>query len=438
MNRTQRILLISPLAATLVGGAVFGFVRAGSSAVGCGEEAVVGLAGLRSAVAEGRGTAAIAEDKIVVLEGVGNRSVYSPASAGNGVLRHVANAPGAGTAYVNDKKGPDTLITVGPQGASEISASGEVTHPTLSASGDLVWAEDFQALKMSSPGTKSAKRISIPQGSTAVFSPVFTGPNELIAVVQEPVEGDTGEDDSLNNLFRYDIGSETWTRLTAFQATAENWSVLRTPVRGLDGSVFFVRLRGAASGARLPSYELWSLRGEAVSKIRDLPKEMFLAGVNDQGLLWNIYDGREWRLFFESKTGLVDLGCGAVMVDPRAQPDPDIPREDPAMSRRSSREAGGVAESSASLASVEMAILVGDFSSRQGAEAIASRLGLPGLEIVTHRVAPLAIAPGMWGVAKRLPTDADLTLAIEEFRRLFPEYADRSWIVSLTGGTSSG
>jgi hypothetical protein len=438
MNRTQRIALISPLIVALLGGAVFGLVRAGSSAFGCGAEPVVGVAGIDSAVAEGRGIAAVAGDQIVMLEGAGNRSVYSPANVGNGVIRHVASALGVGSAYVNDKKGPDTLFAVSTQGVSEISASGEVTHPALSASGDIAWAEDFHGLKLSSPIRQSAKTISRPQGSTAVFSPIFTGPNELIAVIQEPVVGYTGEDDSLNNLFRYDISSDTWSRLTAFQATAENWSVLRTPVLARDGRVFFVRLRGVASETRPPSFELWSLRGESVSKVRDLPKEMFLAGINDQGLLWNIYDGREWRLFLESETGLLDLGCGAVMVDPRAQPDPDIPKEDPALGRPSSLERGPAAGSSASLTSADMAVLVGDFSSRQGAEAVAARIGVPGLEIVTHRVAPFAIAPGRWGVAKRLPAEADLTLAIEEFRRLFPDYADRAWIVSLGGGTSAG
>jgi hypothetical protein len=437
MNRTQRIALISPLVVALLGGAVFGFVRAGSSAVGCGDEPVVGLAGLNSAIAEGRGTAAIVGDKIVMVETAGSRSVYSPATTGNGVLRHVASAPGVGTAYVNDRKGPDTLIAASQQGVLEIAASGEVTHPTLSASGDIVWAEDFRVLKMASSGSRSAKTIDLPQGSTAVFSPVFAGANELIAVVQEPVEGDTGEDDSLNNLFRYDIGSDTWTRLTAFQATAENWSVLRTPILAQDGSVLFVRLRGVASETRPPSFELWSLRVETLSKVRDLPKEMFLAGVNDQGLLWNIYDGADWRLFLESRTGLVDLGCGAVMVDPRAQPDPDLTREDRARERPSSIERAAP-DSSAGLASAEMGILIGDFSSRQEAEAVAIRLGVPGLEIVTNRVAPLAIAPGRWGVAKRIPSGADLTLTIDEFRRLFPEYADRSWIVSLGAGTSLG
>lgn len=438
MNRTKRIALISPLYAALLGGAVFGFGRAGSSSFGCDEEPVVGLAGLTSAVAEGRGTAAIVGDKIVMLEGLGNRSAYSTASAGIGVIRHVASAPGAGTAYVTDKKGSDTLITVSPQGVSEIPASGEVTHPTLSASGDLVWAEDFRALKMSSADGRSLRTIAPPKGSTAIFSPLFTRPNELIAVVQEPVEGDTGEDDSLNNLFRYDIGSNTWSRLTAFQATGENWSVLRTPVLAQDGAVYFVRLQGMASETRPPSFELWVLGGKAASKVRDLPKEMYLAEMNDRGLLWNIYDGTDWRLFLESRTGLVDLGCGAVMVDPRAQPDPDIPREDPTVDRRSSRQERGAPNTSASLASGEMAILVGDFSSPQGAEAVASKLGVSGLEIVTHRVAPLAIAPGMWGVATRLPVDADLTLALDEFRLRFPEYAERSWVVSLSGGTTAG
>jgi hypothetical protein len=175
-----------------------------------------------------------------------------------------------------------------------------------------------------------------------------------------------------------------------------------------------------------------------VSKVRDLPKEMFLAGVIDQGLVWNIDDGTEWRLFLESRTGLLDLGCGAVIVDPRAQPDPDIPEEDLGFDRRSSRQVEAVPNTSASPATDEFAILVGDFSSRQEAESVARRLAVSGLELVTHRVAPLAIAPGKWGVAKRLPADADLTSALEEFRRLFPQYADRTWTVSLAGGTSAG
>jgi hypothetical protein len=431
MKRTQRIALISPLVAALFGGGVFGFVRARSSAGGCGDEPVVGLAGQHSPVSEGRGTAVIAGGKIVMLDGVDNRTAFSVGSAGDGVLRHIASSFARGTAYVNDRKGPDTLITVNPQGVSEIPASGEVTHPTWSAAGDLAWVEDFRTLKVSSPDGRLLKTVAPPEGTTAMFSPLFVGPNELIAVVQERVEGDTGEDDSLNNIFRYDMGSDSWSRRTAFQATAESWSVLRTPVLAQDGTVFVVRVRGVASETRPPSYELWSLRGQAVSKERDLPKEMFLAGVDDRGLLWNMYDGSEWRMFSESGGGLVDLGCGAVMVDPRSQSDPDIPKDDPAVGRPSSRER---ASASASLVDGEMAVLVGDFSSRLGAEAVVRRLGAPGLEIVTHRIAPLAIAPGRWAVAKRLPVDADLTVAVEDFRRLFPDYADRTWVVSLSGG----
>ena len=108
------------------------------------------------------------------------------------------------------------------------------------------------------------------------------------------------------------------------------------------------------------------------------------------------------------------------------------------MNRRSSREAEASPDSSASVANAEMAILVGDFSSRQGAEAVAGRLGVTAIEIVTHDVAPLAIGPEVWGLAMRLPADADLTQALEEFRRLFPEYADRAWVVSLAGGTPAG
>lgn len=437
MNRRQRIAIISPLPAALVAAALFGFGGAGSSVAGCGDEQTVGTAGVRSIVAEGRGTAAVLGNKLVMLDGGGNRSVYTPPSAGEGVLRHVVSALGGGTAYVSDHQGPDTLISIRPDGVSEIRTSGEAAHPTVSSTGSLVWAEDFKVLRLAPFDGGSITSIPRPRESSAVFMPLFINPNALLAVVQERVDGDRGEDDSLNNLYRYDLKSATWQRLTAFEGTFEDWSVLRTPVLAPDGTVFFVRLRGTASQTVPPSFELWALRtDDSVSKVRDLPKEMYLAGVGTDGLLWNISDNTEWRLFEETSTGLKDLGCGAVMVDPRSRPDPDVPMEDPALNRRSSFERRAAAGETPSSVDAEMAILVGDFSSRQGAEAVAGNLRVPGLQIVNHDLAPFAIAPGKWGVAKRLGADVDLALAVAEFQRSFPRYADRAWIVSLSGGSS--
>lgn len=437
MNRRQRIAIIFPLPAALMAAALFGFGGAGSSVAGCGDEQSVGTAGVRSIVAEGRGTAAVLGNQVVMLDVGGNRSVHTPPSAGEGVLRHVVSAPGRGTAYVSDHQGPDTLISIRPDGISEIRTSGEAAHPTVSSTGSLVWAEDFKVLKLAPFDGGSITSIPRPRGSSAVFSPLFINANALLAVVQERVEGDRGEDDSLNNLYRYDLSSATWKRLTAFEGTFEEWSVLRTPVLAPDGSVFFVRLRGAASQTVPPSFELWAHRtDDSVTKVRDLPKEMYLAGVGTEGLLWNIFDNTEWRLLEETSTGLKDLGCGAVMVDPRSQPDPDVPIENPELNRRSSFERRAAPSETRSLLHAEMAILVGDFSSRQGAEAVAGNLGLTGLEIVNHDLAPFAIAPGKWGVAKRLGADVDLALAIAEFQRSFPRYADRAWVVSLGGGTA--
>jgi hypothetical protein len=426
-----------PLIAGLLGGGIFGLVRARSSTEGCGEEPVVGLAGSSSAIAAGRGKAAIAAGKIVLVDGLAGRRVFSAPGAGIGVLRHITSAPTVGTAYVVDKKGADVLIAVRPGGVSEIVGPGELMHPALSAAGELVWSQDFRTLALASPDGRSISVIPRPEGSTAIFSPLFTNSSELIAVVQEPVDGYTGSDDTLNNLFRYDIASGSWSRLTAFQATAERWSLIRTPVRGPDGTIFFVRLVGNASATRPAAFELWSLRLQRLSKVRDLHKEMFLAGANEQGLMWNIDDGTDWRLFGESNAGLVDLGCGAVMVDPRAQPDPDIPHEVTSSDPRTSRPREGPSDPSVPVGSWEEAILVGDFSSRGEAELVAARLGLPGLELVTHRTAPLAIAPGKWGVAMRLPINADLTAAIGDFRRRFPEFADRSWVSTLAGGDAT-
>jgi hypothetical protein len=435
MNRALKIAVIFPLAALVVGGAVGRLAGAGSSGIGCGSELAIGFAGAGSAVAEGRASAALAGEKIVAIDG-GDREAYVAAGIGNGLLRHVASALERGTAYVTDREGPDTIVLVRREGVSQIAGSGEITHPAWSPAGALVWAVDFKALKVFKPQDESMRTIAAPDGSRAIFSPVFTGPKELTAIVEEPISGDTEDDDGLNNLWRYDFDTGRWTRITRFGATAERWSVLRTPVVAEDGTVFFVRLEGVASETRPPAFELWSLREGVASKARDLPKEMFLGGVNDEGLVWNIYDGLEWRLYQETDTGLVDMGCGAVMVDPRAQPDPDIKAEEASPMQESRSMEPGTGNDV--LGDAELAVLLGDFGSRREAERIARRLGLPGLEVVDHGSSPLAIAPGMWGLAKRLPADADPTRALDDLRHRFPGYEDRSWIVSLAGRRSTG
>jgi hypothetical protein len=435
MNRALKITVVFPLAALIVGGTVGSLTGAGSSSLGCGPELALGFAGAASGVAEGRASVALTGDKIVTVRG-GDRDAYVPAGVGKGLLRHVASAPERGTAYVTDRKGDDTIVVVRQEGVSQIAESGEVTHPAWSPSGALIWAVDFNVLKMFTPEEGALRSIAPPDGSRAIFSPVFTGPRELTAIVEEAVEGDTAGEDGLNNLWRYNLDSATWGRVTRFEGTAERWSVLRTPVVADDGTVFFVRLQGVASETRPPTFELWSLVGSVASKARDLPKEMFLAGANDQGLVWNVFDGMEWRLFQERGADLVDMGCGAVMVDPRAQPDPDIAADETFPTQTSRLAEVGAGEGV--LGDGELAILLGDFGSRREAERVARRLSLRGLEVVDHEASPLAMAPGMWGVAKRLPPNADPAQALDELRRRFPGFEERSWIVSLAGRQSVG
>ena len=108
----------------------------------------------------------------------------------------------------------------------------------------------------------------------------------------------------------------------------EHWVAIRTPIVRDDGSVEFVLVRGLATATRMPAFELWRMpAGGVASKVRDLPREMYLAGTQDGRRIWNLYDqsSGEWRLYAEaSATTLVDLGCGAALVDPRSVPDPDM------------------------------------------------------------------------------------------------------------------
>jgi hypothetical protein len=202
-----------------------------------------------------------------------------------------------------------------------------------------------------------------------------------------------------------------------------------------DGSVFFVRIAGRASATKLPSFELWALRGGTASKVRDLPGEMYLAGHLGGRVVWNVPDPstQEWLLVLEGPRGVQGLGCGAVSVDPVTEPDPDLRQaggrlEGPVEGERSEEEPD-VGEPDPGLA-----LLIGDFGSDSDARALGEDLRIPGARAVGHGDAPAAVGPGAWAVVVPIPSGTFPERALAEFRARHPDLASRTWIVPYDRG----
>lgn len=403
-----------------------------------------GRADHTSRVADGAVPAAGHVDRIVLLD-EDDREGYTHAGAEQGVLRHMSRSQGQGTAYVNDLDGPDRVVAVTRGGLLEHRASGEVTHPAWSSNGRVAWALDLSALEVWTPSTGAVRTVPAPPGSTGIFSPVFVDNRRIVAVVQQPVSGALTHDDTVNNLWRHDLADGSWTRLTRFGASGDAWTAIRTPVLDAEGNVLFVRVVGNGAATERPSFELWKLSGSTASRVRNLPGERYLAEAGPAGILWNIDDGSQWRLYRETGSSLVDLGCGSIQVDPRYEEDADLLVEDEEDADPEGDEGPGsedptdtalrtTPDDGSEATDPLLALVVGDFATREEARAAADDIGLEGLEVVGHGVAPGAVAPGMYAVASRLGPGEDPEAALGSFRARFPAYADRTWVASLAGG----
>ena len=354
--------------------------------------------------------------------------VVVPPDGGRGVVRHVSSRPGVGTAYVRDRKGGDLVVSVTGRGIRRFATRDEALQPSLSAKGDLVWAER-SGLRLVPAGARTRERIAGPTRGGLTFSPVFASRRTIVVAVTAPPTAAVPEDEYLSNLWRYDLRSSRWVRSTHFRGGPDRWTIVRTPFLAPDGSIQFVRVSGRASIDRAPRYELWRLRGDIARRLRPLPGEMYLAGFDGFARLWNVREGATgaWLIRRERADGsLEDAGCGAVMVDPLDRADPDV-------RSRSRSSSIGAADATTSSPAGD-AIIVGDFSSVAAASdasaTIGSALGSTP-SIVDAKTQPAVVRPGVWAVLIPVPAGADAEAELARFRATVPAFAGWSWIVSV-------
>jgi hypothetical protein len=458
--RHRAVFIAVALTASAVGAFTGMSLSQASRAVACEREAVLPI---RPHASIGRGLglpAVVGGRSLVVIGTTGGREAFAaPTWAGSGVIRHVTARPGSGTAFVVDRRGVDAVVVETPVGEIRLDQPGEATQPSWSPDGRLVWSLGSR-MRVWSPETSSTSDVAAPPEAIGLFSPVFVGIDSIIAVIAEPEPDFTRtEDEGLDNLWRYDLTTKRWARVTTFHARGDRWSAIRTPVDQGDGSVEFVRVHGLSSAAVMPSFELWRLSPVGVaSKVRDLPREMYLAGVLNGRRVWNIFDqgSGEWRLYSErSPETLVDLGCGAVMVDPRSVDDPDrtpirtdaeptpsptpTPTPSPEPSPTPSQTATPTPTSTPSstptttpspIESSTAGILVGDFGSIESAVdaqgTIEAEYSSAPVEVVDSLTAPNIVRPGVWAVVMLVPNDSDALAALVDLRTRLPQFQDWS------------
>jgi hypothetical protein len=357
---------------------------------------------------------------------------------GPGVIRHIATAPGIGTAYVRDRAGGDVLITITADGVERFPQRVEVSNPAWSSRGDLAWSVGTGILVRDAQ-TGEVRHLDSPKGASSVFSPVFSGAHRLVAVGSAGPTARIPEDERENNLWMRRLGGHMWHRLTSFRSHGDRWIAIRTPVARAGGAVDFIMVRADASRTDEPVFELWRLSpAGSATRTRRLPREMYLAGIDHGSLLWNTPEPSGTFLITHraSDGASVQIGCGAVLVDPVDAVDPDLRRGRgslvPPRGDWLGLEHGSGADDSPAVP--ELAVIVGDFADRTAAEGVVARIRevYPGsvVDVVDATSAPLAIRPGVFGALLRLPTDADATQALTVFRQRLPEYASQSWVVT--------
>jgi hypothetical protein len=353
--------------------------------------------------------------------------VTGPAS-----IRHVATAPGVGTAHVVDRSGDDRVVVDTRGGDRVFDVRGEALHPAWSPAGQLAWARG-SGLDVADPSLRRVEHVEGPRPGATLFSPVFVSNGRIVAVVSAPPTARAPHGSRSDDLWMLRLSGGGWRRLTAFRPQGDRWIVIRTPVM-YDRALHFVRVAGRASATGEPRFELWRLERGGAHRVRRLEGERYLAGTDRGRLVWNVPDPSTARdlLVVEGAHGPTVIGCGAVTVDPIDITDPD--RRSEHGTHVPDRGHWPELEHDAETEDGELAVIVGDFEARTEAEAIASEIAIAypaaSVEVVDATTAPLAIGPGVFGALLHLPPEADPTAALSEFRDRLPRYSSNSWIVT--------
>ena len=429
MTNRKILLLMVPLGGIGIVATLLTSSKPASSATGaCGRDATSAQIRTRAAARSGDALLAVNRGRVIAPQLSGSSCVF----AAHGMLRHVAARPGSGTAFVEDDAGADSVVIVEQDRIHRVAASGEVTHPSWSRAGSLVWAEDMSRLQLLGSGSSRTRSIARPRGTTAVFSPVFTDARRLVSVAQEPVAWlPTGEDDALNNLWRLDLGSSRWQRLTDFKARGTRWSLIRTPVVASDGGILFVRVTGDANATRKPAFALWRFAHGRAIELGPLPGEMYLAGFEQGSPLWNVTSddcGGDWGLYRGTGRSLESIGCGAVMTDTVVEADPDVAVNQP---HEVAISGAAIDPNDANPGQRQVGVLVGDFATKAEARAVADRAGLRGAMVVDHQMQPMALAPDAWAAVWPVDHDRSARRKLRVVRDALPSYSHRSWIVPI-------
>ena len=417
----SKILLITTLLAAAVFGSLSGRPHTASGAGPCEREPRLKAGSSVGAAVRGN----------VLLRGgsYGAPGVGLSGESPDAMMRHVSTS-GRGLAVVRDQVGDDALVVATRAGTRELPQDGEIMHPAWSASGDLVWAVDDR-LGLLERGASRVRSIPGPDQGAMLFAPAFATEHTVVVVRSAPPTASVPEDEWSNDLWSVNLRSGEWRRLTRFPAGQDRWTAIRTPVGLGDGVVEFVRIDGTASKTEPPRFELWSLSGRDVRRVRALPGERYLAGVVGGYHVWNIpaFTTATWRLVLERADGTtVGLGCGAVAVEPMDVTDPD--RRAP-LGRQEQAPPGGWRDPTDGPAA---AVLVGDFPDEAAAAVAATEIAAvyepTSVKVVRHADAPTVLLQGAWAVFLHLDDGADAVAALDTFRERLPQWAHMSWMVT--------
>lgn len=404
-------------------------------AVGCPSSAV--SVDAVDALAEGRGLWAVADDRLVSIDGetaVAREALAASAGGGvsldRGTIRHVAVARGVGTAFVLDGAVADAVVAVTSAGTEVLPQGGEVFQPAWSRRGRLAWSTGA-GISVREPGSGRVHEIAAPFARSHVYSPIFLSDRRIAAVVSTPTVGGVFEGERLGDLWTTNVTGGRWHQVTHFRAGGDRWITIRTPIF-YRGGIDFVRISARASSTEPPTFELWRYQDGVAFRVERLDGERYLAGRLDGRIVWNRPDALRARylLQVQGAAGMRTIGCGAVLADPIDVTDPDM------RARGSHVPARGEAatEEASSIGTEEIALIVGDFQTEAEAEATAAAIGSAypnsSVEVVDHRIAPTAIRPGVFGALLHIPDGADPTVALARFRAAMPEYSSNSWVVT--------